>query len=300
MNIFKRVCRSVIFRSLPFLVRINPVFATKVRYRLVIGRKLNLKNPTAMTEKMQWLKLNKYSSDPLVAKCIDKYGVRDYIIECGCSEILNELYYAWDNVNEIDWGKLPEKYVLKCGHGCGYNIICDGKKKNDKTTAITKLNSWMNEEYGISSCELVYHNVKRKIICEKYIETIDGGSLTDYKIFCSYGIPKLIYVITGGHGGREHLDYFTTDWKHISVRNGKLPNADKPLDKPKNLDELLKYASVLSKPFPIVRVDLYNENNKIIFGELTFLATGGTPKYDPPEYDFEFGKMFPIKELGEK
>lgn len=287
-------------RFLPLLVKVDPTSATKLRYKMILKRRLNLADPKAMTEKMQWLKLNKYLNDPLVAKCIDKYGVRDYVKECGCSEILNELYCAWDNANEIDWDKLPAKYVIKCSHGCGWNIICEDKAQIDKESAVNKLNGWMKEEYGISSCELIYHNVKRKIICEKYIESEKDEILKDYKIFCSYGEPKLIYVISGGHEEGECLDYYTVDWEYIPVKNGRLPNAGDIHERPRNLNELLRYASILAKPFPIVRVDLYNENQKIIFGELTFLATGGMPVYDPPEYDFEFGKMFPIKELEKK
>ena len=190
-------------------------------------------------------------------------------------------------------GGLPDQFVLKCNHGCGGNIICRDKKSLDKRDAIEKLSKWMNQEYGLEHVEYSYEGIPRKIICEKLIETEDGQLPRDYKIFCSYGVPKLIYVISERKETTENLDYFTPDWDWIPVRNGILTNAGSKLRKPDNLKDLLDYASKLSKRFPIVRVDLYSEFGKVLFGELTFLPTGGCFKLDPPEYDRKFGDLFP-------
>lgn len=284
-------------KFIPIFGKALPVQATKVRYRLIIKHKCNLKEPRTMTEKMQWLKLFYYSNNPFITKCVDKYRVREYLQEKNCSEILNGLLGVYNNADEIDFSALPQKFVLKCNHGCGYNIICQDKDKFDIEKAKKELNRWMKSEYGLDAIELVYKDIDRRIICEEYIETEDGNPPNDYKIFCAYGVPKLIYVISGGHGSEECLDYYTPEWEWIPVRNGNLPNAGDIHKKPENFEKMIAYAKVLSKDFPLVRVDLYSEFNRIIFGELTFLATGGTPIYHPYSYDEEFGELFDISNL---
>lgn len=283
------------FRAL--FTRIAPTLFTRILFRHHVGYKLNLDNPKTLTEKLQWLKLNEYYRNDLITKCIDKYLVREFVTEAGCQEILNELYGVWDDVEQIDWDALPNKFVLKCNHGCAYNIICVDKKTFNIEIAKKQLNNWMSQKYGLQTAEIIYSDLKPKIICEKFIESNDGKELKDYKIFCSYGVPKLIYVITGGHGSKECLDYYTTNWEWIPVNNGTLPNAGNIVPRPEMLDEMLEYAQKLSINFPIVRVDLYCESMKIIFGELTFLPTGGFSKYNPSEYDYIFGEMFNIDNL---
>lgn len=273
---------------------IAPIQATKEKYKKVVGKECQLDNPTSFTEKLQWLKLNVYSKNSEVKKCVDKYLVREYVKKKGCSEILNELYGVWDSVEAIPWEELPRKFVLKCNHGCGFNIICNDFETFDVENAKQTLSRWLKKEYGGPNVELIYKGIKPLIICEKFIETESNGPLIDYKIFCNYGKPRLIYVITGGHGEEECLDYYTTDWQWIPVNNGTLPNSKSLCPKPATLDKMLQYASILSADFPIVRVDLYSEFGQIIFGELTFLATGGLSKYSPSEYDKKFGELFKI------
>lgn len=283
------------------LTRISPHLSTYYIYKKNVGVIPNLNNPVTLTEKLQWLKLNLYYHNEKVTQCIDKYLVRNFVLNKGCGEILNELYGVWDNVEDIPWDELPNKFVLKCNHGCGYNIICENKQELDINKTKHQINKWLKQKYGLSTAEVIYSDIVPKVICEKYIEPSDKKGLKDYKIFCSYGEPKLVYVITGGHGNEECLDYYTTEWKWIPVNNGTLPNAGNNVEKPKKLNEMLLYAKKLSKDFPIVRVDLYYENEQIYFGELTFLATGGMSKFNPREYDKIFGEMFDIeKEIKEK
>jgi len=269
-----------------------PVAATQIKYRLVTGRKLNLKQPQTMNEKIQWLKLYRYRDNSLVKQCCDKYAVREYVTECGCSNLLNDIYGTWEDPNQIDWERLPDKFVLKCNHGSGQNIICEDKKKLDKTKAIQDLTEWLKEDYGKTNVELIYDGIPRCVIAEKYIETADGLPPKDYKVFCSYGQPKLLFVASERNGDFAKFDYYTPEWEWIPVKNNH-PNAGKT-GKPSFLADMLEYANKLSKPFPIVRVDFYYENNRIIFGELTFLHFGGSAPFDPPSYDEEFGKLFDI------
>lgn len=271
-----------------------PLFATKIMYRYLLGKKLNLKSPKSFNEKQQWLKFNLYNNNQLVKKCIDKYDVRQYLEECGCASIANEIIGVWDDPDSINWSELPNQFVIKCTHGSGFNILCRDKNSFDIEDAKRKLKKWCSTDYGVYSVELIYYGIKPKIVCEQLINTDDDKEPTDYKFFCSYGEVKFIYVMLGHD---EVQDYYTPDWKWIPVRSAGRPNAKNHMSKPKDLEKMIEYASVLSKPFPEVRVDFYYENNNIIFGELTFLTTGGFVKFDPNYYDNVFGDLFP--EMGE-
>lgn len=275
----------------------SPVLATRIIYRKHFGVNLNLHNPQRFTEKSQWLKLYKYSHNPIVTQCIDKYGVREYVTEHGCGELLNDLIGCWDTVDEIPWDTLPSKFALKCTHGCGFNIICEDKNKLDIDEAKKKLKKWMESRYDSDAVELVYDEIVPRIICERYIESTPGSYPNDYKLFCSYGDTKLVYVATGHSENVAHypIDYFTPDWDWIPVRNGPHINAgEKCVPKPSQLPQMMEYAKTLASDFPLCRVDFYIENNQIRFGELTFLPTGGLCNFQPQSFDVEFGKLFPI------
>ncbi len=278
-----------------FVSKRYPAIATKLLYRFSVKRKLNLDNPQTLTEKMQWLKLNVYKNNEIVERCADKYRVREYLIEKGCSSILNELYGVWTTADEIDWESLPNRFVLKCTHGSGYNYICANKSALDIRAVTKLLNGWLNEKYGTKYCEMIYNNIQPRIIAERVIDTEDGKPPTDYKFFCANGEVKFLYIMQGND---EIQDYYTANWEWLPVSSAGRPNSGNTLLQPEGYKEMLGYASKLSQGFPIVRVDFYYENQRIIFGELTFLTTGGYTKYDPEEYDLIFGEMFPnVKEL---
>lgn len=286
--------QSALARNLKcFLGKNFPLFSTRLFMRRKLGYDLDLENPKSLNQKMQWLKIYVYSNDKRVADRIDKYKVRTIIEESGLGNTLTKLYGVWDKAEDIDWDKLPRKFVLKCNHGSGYNIICKDKSEFDTNKAIKQLNKWMSENYGYENAELIYDYVEHKIICEEFIETEDGLPPKDYKIFCSYGQPKLLFVAQDRYEGNTKFDYYDTDWNWIDVRNGH-PNAAKHMEKPDYLDEMLDAASKLSKEFPLVRVDFYHENGRLYFGELTFLHFGGVQCFDPGDYDFKFGSLFPL------
>lgn len=274
----------------------NPILATKIIYRKHFGLSLNLKKPKRFTEKLQWLKLYKYSHNPLITQCADKYAVRKYVIEHKCGHLLNELLGCWNSVDDIPWDSLPQKFALKCTHGCHFNIICKDKSKLDIEAVKKQLSKWMSSRYESGAVELIYDDVKPRIICEKYIDSLAGDYPIDYKFFCSYGETKMIYVLTGRTDHSSFIDYFTPDWKWIPVRNGVHPNAGvHKIDRPEKLNEMMDYAKKLAADFPFCRVDFYCENGKVMFGELTFLPTGGLMHFMPNSYDLKFGKLFPIE-----
>ena len=291
----RKIYWSLYWGSWKALAIINPKLATKLRYKKCLGYYPNLSEPKTLNEKLQYLKLYVYKGNPLVKKCTDKYEVRNYVKEKGCADILNELFYVYDNVDQIEFDKLPNSFVLKCNHGSGGNIICRDKTEINFDDCKSKLKKWMKTDFGLERVEYSYEGIKRKILCEKLIDTDDGLPPKDYKFFCSYGEPKLIFVACDRYEGKTKFDYYTPEWEWINVRNGH-PNAG-PIPKPHMFDKMKEYASTLSKDFPLVRVDLYCENNRIIFGELTFLHFGGVTPFEPKEFDLKFGNLFPIENI---
>ena len=246
------------------------VLFSKYIYRLFTGKFLNLRNPSDINEKLMWLKL--YYEDKLMVKCTDKYLVREYLEEKGLSDILNELYEVYNSVDEIDFVKLPEKFALKATHGCGYNIICSNKSKLNIIEAKAKLNFWLNSVYGLRTGEWHYSKIRPRIICEKYLEhPIDSTSVVDYKIHCMNGHPYCILVYYNRRENYKMRTSYNLKWERINV----LKNEGSDFAKPQNLDTMLQIAVLLSEPFPYVRVDLYEIEGRLYFGELTFTPHGG-------------------------
>lgn len=272
--------------------RINPEFASKVRYRYYLGKPLCLSNPQTLNEKMMYLKLRVYWNKQFVADCADKYKVHEVVRELGCPEILNKLYGAWERVEDIDWDILPNKFAIKCNHGSGYNIICRDKSVFNIQYAEDKLREWIQEKYGVERAEQgIYSKIKPMIIAEEFIETADNKPPKDYKFFCSYGDVKFLFVASDRIDNQTKFDYYWPDWTWIPVQN-QHPNVG-PVERPKMLGKMIEYAKLLSKNLPLVRVDLYNEGESIIFGELTFTHFGCLNSFDPDEYDLIFGQCFP-------
>lgn len=274
----------------------NPELATKILFRKYLGYSLDMNNPITLNQKMQWLKLRVYRDNALVNQCADKYRVREFVKNKGREDLLVQLLGVWDNPSQIDFDTLPEKFVLKCNHGSGSVIICQDKTKIDQEFVRLQLANWMKEDYGLQRAELSYKNMDKKIICEELIETEDGKAPKDYKIFCNYGVPRFLFVASERHGAEASFDFYDLEWNHIPVTNCH-PNAIKDNIKPVMFEKMLEAASDISKEFPIVRVDLYCENNRVYFGELTFLHFGGLHPFTPKEYDKIFGNMFNIESL---
>lgn len=292
----KQKIRRLILPVYIWLQKIEGFFFPKLRskklYKKMIGKKCNLKNPTSLNEKLMFNKFNLYWDNLSVNKCADKYEVRKYVEEKGLGNILCPLLGVWDKFSDIDFDKLPDKFILKLSNGSGCNILCNDKSTFDKKSAKKKFGRWMRSTYGLTTGEQgIYRNVKKRIIAEALIETRNDMPPADFKFFCSYGEVKLLYVACDRKNGQTKFDYYTTDWKWIPVKNAH-PNAG-PIEKPKNYDLMMKYASILSKDFPLVRIDFYNNDGTIIFGEITFTHCGCVHPFDPSEYDEKFGALFP-------
>lgn len=250
---------------------VSQTVGTKVLYRIIMGRSLNLTQPKDINEKIQWLKLN--WKHPLLAQCADKYGVREYIAEQGCSDVLNELYGVYDRVTDIPWDLLPEKFALKCTHGCGYNIICNDKAKLNRLFARIRLEWWMRSSYGRRHAEYHYISIKPRIICERYIETPEAILPNDYKMYCFHGRPHFVAVATD-RGTRVKWHFLDMDWNRMDIALSEHTQGNLPV-KPVCWDHMREVAVKLSQSFPFVRVDFYEENGRAVFGEMTFTPGAG-------------------------
>lgn len=259
------------------------------------GRSLNLKNPKTFNEKLQWLKLNDRKQE--YTKYVDKYEVRSYIKETIGEEYLIPLLGVYNSVDEIDWSYLPEKFVLKCTHGSGCNIICTDKKKLDIEKAKKKLSKWMKKNWYWFGREWVYKDIKPHIICEKYMVDESGTELKDYKFMCFFGKVKCIFACSRRNSEAGlNINIYDKDWNLIPVRRNNKNNGQE-IVRPMNYEEMLRFAETLSKNIPFVRVDFYEANEQLYFGELTFYPGSGFEEFIPETYDFLLGEWIslPIK-----
>ena len=211
-------------------------------------------------------------------KCADKYEVREYVKSCGCEEVLNELYGVYETTSEIDWDSLPSKFALKCTHGCGFNIICDDKSKLDKNETFEKLNRWLKIDYSLYAAELHYAKIKPKIIYEKYIETDAGFLPIDYKIYCFNGKVHGTLVCTSRSTEHLNLDFYDRSWEKLPYFKSSLLG-NRKITRPKSYEKMIEVAEKLSKPFPFVRIDFYDYNNKPVLSEMTFTPLGCMATY---------------------
>lgn len=287
------------FRSRPnlwlryFMTWLSPKFAVRTLYRIYHHKKLNLKNPTGLDEKIQWMKINYYKDNELVMQCADKYRVREYVKACGCEEILVPLINNYHHASEIKWEELPDKFVLKWNYGCGGNVVCSDKSQLDIPHTIADLNKFEKMKFHLIAAEPQYDFKDKRIVCEQFIETEDGHSPVDYKFYCFNGEAKYVLCCIGrGEQQKPSFYFFDRNWQLQRLNKmGKAAPEGFSIPKPEGMDQLFDYAEKLSKPFPFVRADFYLEKGKAYFGELTFTPAGGFDRGRLPETDQLFGKM---------
>lgn len=292
-NKIKRKTKKVISFCLWWL----PDYAyVKIMYFIRMGRICNLKNPQTFNEKIQYLKL--YDRNPSYTNMVDKYEAKKIVAKIIGDDYIIPTLFVYDSFDEIDFDKLPEKFVLKTTHDSGGVIICKAKDTFDIKKARKLLNDHLRNNYYKSSREWPYKNIKPRIIAEKYIEDIEGNDLKDYKIFCFEGKPKFLFVATDRQkiNDETKFDFFDIDFNHIDVTNGH-PNAEIMPKRPRNYESMLEIAKKISKGIPHVRVDLYSVGEKIYFGELTFSHWSGFVKFNPNYYDKLFGGYIDLNKI---
>lgn len=260
--------KEIFKNALSLICKISPKLCHTILYIYRTKQIPHYKNPKNFNDITSIVKLNNYNNNDLVYRCTDKYEVRQYILNLNLKEIINDIYGVYEKYEDINFDILPEKFVIKCTHGCGYNIIINDKTKMDKKEIENKLKKWMNEKYGYATAELHYTRIKPRIIIEKYLCDENDKMPLDYKIYCFNGKAKCILVCSE-RDEKLRLSYYDMNWNRLNYEK-KSWSSNKSIKKPKNLKKMIEYAEKLSGNFPFVRVDFYNDNGKIIFGELTF------------------------------
>lgn len=259
----------------------------QILFRLMFGRKADFKNPKTFNECVCARKLQDKAFS--FWKYSDKYEVRKYVEETIGREYLNECYGIYDSFSQIDFSKLPERFALRGTHGSGYNIIVKDKSSFNRKKAKKKFDKWLKTNYYHVCRERNYAKIKPRIMCDRYLESIENDDLPEIKVFCFYGKAKLIgYNLC--KNGKTYTNMFDGDWNYLDIRKGYAHFSDKSA--PQNAAEILRIAENLAKPFEFVRVDLYNVDGKVYFSELTFFTGGGFVPFDPPEYDEKMVSFF--------
>ena len=280
--------RFKIMSSYGFLKGMPDEEYIKRQYQYITGLKLNLDNPQRFNEKLNWLKL--YYRKPVFTTMVDKYAVKDYLKPIIGERHIVPLLGVWNHFDEIDFDRLPAKFVLKTTHGSGGIFICRDKKTFDYKEAKRRLDRALGRNYYYSSREWPYKDVIPRIIAEEYMQDGDTLNLNVYKVFCFSGEPALIQTIQNDKTKDETIDYFDTSWNLQELRQN-FPNSKHPLSKPKTLDEILRLSRLCSKGFPFLRTDWYEINGEVYFSEFTFFTDAGYQPFYPDEWDIKLGKL---------
>lgn len=264
----------------------------RLLYRVSMGKSLNIDNPITYNEKLQWLKL--YDRNPLYTTLVDKQSVKEWVTEKIGPEYVIKTLKIYDNIDEIDLNELPNQFVLKTTHyGDSLGVVvCKDKSNFDFENAKRRLEKSMKHDYYKAGREWPYKNVERKIIAEQYKED-QFGELRDYKFFCFDGVVKAMFIATNRSTGGVCFDYFDNKFNHLDFTQSH-PMYGKPIEKPQNFEKMQQLAATLSKGLPHVRVDLYNVNGDIFFGEMTFFHYGGMVPFHPEEWDYRFGEWLTL------
>lgn len=274
-----------------YINKYNDIEAINKLYFDFSGRYPDLENPKTFSEKLQWLKLNYHNK--LMTKCADKYAVRYYIKEKGLEHILNELHKVYFDIKDFNVEELPQQFALKAGHGSGWNLIVKDKNKVNWFFWKKIINSWMLNNIYWPGREWPYKKIKPNIVVEKYLED-QSGQLMDYKFFCFNGKPHFVQA-NKGRGTKNHAqNFYDLSWKILPFGKDLDPRPDIKIDQPKRLEEMIEIARKLSADSPFVRVDLYEVNKKVYFGELTFFPASGKSDFKPKEYDLIIGRMLKL------
>jgi len=281
-----------------FIGKNFPVLYSRLLYRIRKGERLNLKNPQKFNEKLMWLKIYNYYDNKIVWKCSDKYQMREYAISKGVSEKnLPKIIKTYTDSSQINYNKLPNKFALKCSHGCGFNIICTSKDDLNIEETNKKIDKWMKTKFGYESAENHYTHIKPCIIAEEYIGNSDELPY-DYKLYCFNGVPKLVLVCSN-RSEKLKLNYYDLDWNELPYGKVSWRNKVK-IDKPKKLDEMIKISKMLSKDFPFVRIDFYETKNRVLLGEMTFTPAQCMAPYYSDFGDEELSKLLDISSCMKK
>lgn len=294
----KKIYRNIINPrglAIKLVARLSPFIKSdrlylSLRYRLFMGRPLNLKNPQSFNEKLNWMKI--YYHVPIFTKLVDKFEAKKIVANLIGEEYIIPTLGVWNNVDDIDFEKLPESFVLKCTHDSGGLIVCKNKSKLDISETKKKLSKALKNNYYLISREWGYKNVPARIIAEQYMEDSKTHALNDYKFFCFNGDVRLLFVATD-RSSEVKFDFFDSEFKHLDIHNAHPWSRDK-IEKPSTFEKMKEVAAKLSAGYPFMRIDLYEVDGKVYFGEYTLYHYGGTIPFEPESIDYHMGSWITL------
>lgn len=263
----------------------------KLVYFVEFKKKLDLNNPQTFNEKLQWLKL--YDRKDIYTTMVDKYEAKKYV-----ANIIGEKYIIptlgiYDKFDDINLDSLPNQFVIKCTHDSGSVVIVKDKSKFNYLEAKKKINKGLKNNSFYYGREWPYKNVKPRIIIEKYMEDNSTKELRDYKFFCFNGEPKFMFMATDRQIGATKFNFYDLDFNLLPFIQGH-PNDTRKIEKPKSFNKMIELSKKISPKNPQIRVDFYEINGKVYFGELTFFHYSGFTKFEPDEWDYKFGKYIEL------
>lgn len=305
MNVIKIFLRKIktVFNNpkvvfIRLLHRISPFLEDelylKLLFRLNVGYKLNLDNPMTYNEKMQWLKIN--YRVPLFTRMVDKWEVKDIISDKIGRQYIAKGYGVWSDFEDIDFNKLPDKFVLKPTHTSGSVVICSDKKDFDKKAAKKLLNKALKQQLFYLSREWPYKNVQPRILAEEFLDIGNNNDLLDYKFYCFNGEPKMMYVANAKSGVERIISYYDMSFNKIDIIKPKMIE-NVSVNKPVNFEKMKTIARKLSYNHPFIRIDFFEVNGELKFSEYTFYHSDGMSPFYPIEWDYTFGRWIDLDNI---
>ena len=266
------------------------------QYRVLLGEKPDLRAPRNYNEKLQWLKL--HDRKPVYTQWVDKYEVKEYVRRTLGEEYVVPAYGVWDSFDDIDWDCLPERFVLKCTHDSAGLVICRDKATFDKASAREKLTRCMKRNFYYSGREWPYKHIKPRILAEQYLEDTVLGELRDYKFMTFNGVPRVMHLVSNRQNPDEETygDFFDMEFRHLDLTMGHI-NAPVCPEKPENFERMKEFAAKLAKDTAHIRVDFYEVDGRLYFGELTFYQDSGYAEVLPPHWSGELGNWIDLKKV---
>lgn len=265
----------------------------KKKFKIYMGKNLDLNNPKTFNEKLQWLKIN--DRKPIYTIMVDKYEAKKYVASIIGEEYIIPTLGIYDNFDQINFDSFPNQFVIKCTHDSGGLVIVKDKTQINIQKVRKKINKCLKRNYYWSGREWPYKNVKPRIIIEKYMEDQNTEDLKDYKFFCFGGVPKIILVCSERFSSSNMCEtWFDDSWNLLPIKENN-HGIDKSIKCPLNFEKMKNLASILSKDIPFVRIDFYEIKNEIYFGEITFFPASGYEKFDPEEWDEKMGDLIELK-----
>lgn len=291
----KKPSKVLLFLDRKGIIHLNDKLFLSIRYKSIFNKKLNLENPKSYNEKLQWLKL--YDRKPIYTTMVDKYKVKKYVSDIIGEEYIIPTLGIYNKFDDINFDELPNQFVIKCTHDSGGLVIIKDKKKLNIQEVRKKINKCLKKNFYYSGREWPYKNVKPRIIIEKYMVDDVEKELRDYKFFCFNGNVKF-FKVDFNRFIEHHANYYDVNLNIMPFGElDYLPDYKKKIDLSSNIYRMIELAEKMSQNIPFVRIDFYNVNGKIYFGEITFYPASGFGKFEPEQWDTKIGEWIKIPQV---